>query len=90
MIFLIILKILQGLNLTINKGETVALVGPSGCGKSTVIQLVQRCVLNLVKFCDFSFRLCNLKNDFVLIVCILDFMIRKMEVLNLVAKTSEK
>ena len=35
-------KILQGLSLTINKGETVALVGPSGCGKSTVIQLVQR------------------------------------------------
>ena len=38
----IILQVLQGLNLTINKGETVALVGPSGCGKSTVIQLVQR------------------------------------------------
>ena len=37
-----ILQVLQGLNLTINKGETVALVGPSGCGKSTVIQLVQR------------------------------------------------
>jgi len=28
--------------LTINKGETVALVGPSGCGKSTCIQLIQR------------------------------------------------
>ena len=36
------LQILRGLTLTINKGETVALVGPSGCGKSTVIQLVQR------------------------------------------------
>ncbi|KAF5272755.1 hypothetical protein FQA39_LY07782 [Lamprigera yunnana] len=35
-------KILQGLNLTINPGETVALVGSSGCGKSTCIQLIQR------------------------------------------------
>lgn len=35
-------KILQGLNLTINRGETVALVGSSGCGKSTCIQLIQR------------------------------------------------
>ena len=34
--------ILQGLSLTIRKGETVALVGTSGCGKSTCIQLVQR------------------------------------------------
>ncbi|XP_017777587.1 PREDICTED: multidrug resistance protein 1B-like isoform X2 [Nicrophorus vespilloides] len=35
-------KILQGLNLNINSGETVALVGSSGCGKSTCIQLIQR------------------------------------------------
>ncbi|XP_066997611.2 ATP-dependent translocase ABCB1 [Anabrus simplex] len=35
-------KILKGLNLTINRGETVALVGSSGCGKSTCIQLIQR------------------------------------------------
>ncbi|KAG5875736.1 hypothetical protein JTB14_010724 [Gonioctena quinquepunctata] len=34
--------ILQGLNLEINPGDTVALVGSSGCGKSTVIQLIQR------------------------------------------------
>ncbi|XP_060657787.1 ATP-dependent translocase ABCB1-like [Drosophila nasuta] len=36
------IPILQKLNLTIHRGETVALVGPSGCGKSTCIQLLQR------------------------------------------------
>lgn len=35
-------KVLQGLNLTIQRGQTVALVGSSGCGKSTCIQLAQR------------------------------------------------
>lgn len=35
-------KVLQGLNLKINRGETVALVGGSGCGKSTCLQLIQR------------------------------------------------
>ncbi|XP_072431431.1 ATP-dependent translocase ABCB1-like [Chiloscyllium punctatum] len=35
-------KILNGLNLKINSGQTVALVGSSGCGKSTTIQLLQR------------------------------------------------
>ena len=34
--------ILKGLNLTIEPGQTVALVGPLGCGKSTVVRLVQR------------------------------------------------
>ena len=35
-------QVLNGLNLTIRTGQTVALVGPSGCGKSTVVQLLQR------------------------------------------------
>ena len=33
---------LEGIDLHIKAGETVALVGPSGAGKSTVIQLLQR------------------------------------------------
>lgn len=36
------MQILQGLNLEIKPGETVALVGSSGCGKSTCVQLIQR------------------------------------------------
>ncbi|GIY25672.1 multidrug resistance protein pgp-1 [Caerostris darwini] len=34
--------VLQGINLTINPGQTVALVGSSGCGKSTLIALLER------------------------------------------------
>lgn len=33
---------LNGLNLKIPAGKTVALIGPSGCGKSTIIQLLER------------------------------------------------
>jgi ATP-binding cassette subfamily B (MDR/TAP) protein 1 len=36
------LLICRDYNLTINAGETVALVGPSGCGKSTIINLLLR------------------------------------------------
>jgi len=35
-------KVLTGLSLKINKGETVALVGSSGCGKSTCVALLER------------------------------------------------
>ena len=35
-------KVLQGIDLTIKHGETVAVVGPNGCGKSTLISLLCR------------------------------------------------
>lgn len=35
-------KILNGINLTIEKGKTIALVGASGAGKSTLVDLVPR------------------------------------------------
>ncbi|XP_030088446.2 ATP-binding cassette sub-family B member 5 isoform X2 [Serinus canaria] len=35
-------KILEGLNLKVQTGNTIALVGASGCGKSTTVQLLQR------------------------------------------------
>lgn len=34
--------VLNGLNLTVSPGQTVALVGSSGCGKSTTVQLTER------------------------------------------------
>lgn len=35
-------KILDGINLTIEKGKTIALVGSSGAGKSTLVDLIPR------------------------------------------------
>jgi len=35
-------KVLERIDLTINKGETIALVGPSGAGKTTLTDLISR------------------------------------------------
>jgi len=35
-------KVFQGLDLSVDQGQTVALVGKSGCGKSTTVQLLER------------------------------------------------
>jgi ATP-binding cassette subfamily B protein RaxB len=32
--------VLQNVNLTINEGESVAIVGPSGCGKTTLLKII--------------------------------------------------
>ena len=34
--------VLQGMDVSIEQGQTLALVGPSGCGKSTIVSLLER------------------------------------------------
>lgn len=34
--------VLQEISISVQPGQTVALVGPSGCGKSTVVSLIER------------------------------------------------
>ena len=34
--------VLNGIDLTVNFGETIAIVGPNGCGKTTLVQLLPR------------------------------------------------
>jgi len=35
-------NVFHGLDLSVDEGQTVALVGKSGCGKSTTVQLLER------------------------------------------------
>jgi ABC-type multidrug transport system fused ATPase/permease subunit len=52
-------SILNGLNISINSGEKVAIVGPSGCGKSTIIKLICGFYENykgVIKFCGKDLR----------------------------------
>jgi len=40
------LKVIEGLDLTVYKGEVVSLIGPSGCGKTTTLRIIaglERC-----------------------------------------------
>ncbi|XP_051171698.1 ATP-dependent translocase ABCB1 [Leptopilina boulardi] len=49
------IRVLNGLNLLVSSGKTIALIGSSGCGKSTLIQLLERFYdpfSGVVKFAD--------------------------------------
>ena len=35
-------KLIEGLNLSVNPGQRIAIVGPTGCGKTTIINLLMR------------------------------------------------
>eukprot|EP00977_Amphora_coffeiformis_P013222 scaffold3408_cov129-Amphora_coffeaeformis.AAC.17 len=47
-------KVFNGLNLTVRRGETLALVGPSGSGKSSAIQLIENFYRPTAGFISFN------------------------------------
>ena len=55
------LTALNGLSLTLNKGECIALIGPNGCGKTTLIKSILGMVLPDKG--DIFFEGKNIKND---------------------------
>ena len=57
--------VLNNFNLTINSGETIALVGPSGCGKSTIAKLINRFYdpqIGTIKLDDMNLKNINLQS----------------------------
>jgi len=62
------LQVLNQLNVSVNPGQTLALVGPTGCGKSTVVQLIQRfydASEGRVKFKNIAFIFNSYSNGFI-------------------------
>lgn len=55
------LKVLDNLNLQLNKGECIALIGPNGCGKTTLIKSILGMVLPSSG--DIFFNGKSIKND---------------------------
>jgi len=55
------LKVLDQLNLQLNKGECIALIGPNGCGKTTLIKAILGMVLPTSG--DVYFNGKSIKND---------------------------
>ena len=37
-------KVLENLDLYLDKGEKIAIVGPSGCGKSTILNIISKLI----------------------------------------------
>ena len=35
-----VVEVLNGVNLTLNQGELIAIIGPSGSGKTTLLQII--------------------------------------------------
>lgn len=58
-------KVLKDINLTINKGDKIAIIGPSGCGKSTLLRCINmlevptkgEVIFNGINLCDKNVKL---------------------------------